>query len=835
MAFDGSLKFDTQIDTKGFATGTNTIKAQANGLMRTIATLGKVLGAAFAISIGKKAVNFASDLTEVQNVVDTAFGDMAYKMEAFAKTSIETFGISKLAAKQMGSTYMAMATGMGEASAAASDMAINITGRLADIMSFYNKSANEVDTIGKAIYTGETEPLKAIGVVMTEANLSAYALSKGMAKAYTEMSSGEKLLVRQQFFLEQTSLAAGDFAKTSDSWANQTRVLSEKWKEFLGILGTGIIQVLTPVVKYISTALTYLTEFASTVGNILSDVFGFEKQVTNSAAATSELNTSSGDASAGVNELGDSVEKTSKQIGKSLSPIDQLNNMTSDLAENTAGGIQIDTSVKTGADNANIDTSKSDKISKLSGIIKTFAENLKKLWDAVAPLAVEIGKGFIDFIQNIASIGAGAFNGWIPGGINAIAGALNKIDAENAQKVGAGLAEIGLFFAGFKIVKGLVDFLSGVGGALATIGSGLTIFTTLNPVGFVVIFNDLFDGIQNSIWDMLPDWAKDLWTGFWDVVTNIFKSTFNFDQTFAIWEQVVKAFKDAFDGGTWYEIGWNIIKGIFLGIAGILSFPIEVVVDFFNTLIKNIKSVFGIASPAKKMEPYGKYILLGLLEGFKGAFSDWWTAIATWGTETLLKFSVWAGKIWGSVKTVFTGVGGWFKGRFEAAWNNIKTVFEPFTSFFSGLWEGITSGFSKALWSLKDLAKAPINGVIGILNTLIDAMNKLNFDIPNWVPGAMGGKSFGFNMTKIPYLATGTVIPPNSQFMAMLGDQKKGVNIEAPLDTIVEAFKLANSQNGRGNGEIHIHFDGDAKGLFKLIKKAEKDNYSMTGDSIFVH
>ncbi len=161
---DGSLIFDTRIDSSGFGKGVSSIKTQCNSLNSVLSKFGRVAAAAFSVTkivqFGKEAIELASDLQEVQNVVDTSFGDMAYKMEAFADTCLETYGISRLAAKQMGSVFMAMSVGMGQSADIASDKAVEMTGRLADIMSFYNKTVSEVETIGRAVYSGETEPLK---------------------------------------------------------------------------------------------------------------------------------------------------------------------------------------------------------------------------------------------------------------------------------------------------------------------------------------------------------------------------------------------------------------------------------------------------------------------------------------------------------------------------------------------------------------------------------------------------------------------------------------------------------------------------------------------------
>ncbi|MDF2907579.1 MAG: hypothetical protein K0R34_2900 [Herbinix sp.] len=389
---DGNLNFDTKIDTSGFERGeqslrskaaklaaeykkqgmnssdafkkawseiertskpaaqktakhwgdaTSTIKSHVDGLKSVMAGLGRTLIAALSVTavlgFGKSAIDVASDLQEVQNVVDTAFGDMSYKIEEFADRAIEDFGLSELAAKQMASTYMAMSTGMGQMAGEASDMAVEITGRLGDVMSFYNKTQSEVDTIGKAIYTGETEPLKAIGVVATETNLSLFALQKGFKRAYSEMASDEKLLVRQAYFLDKTNLAAGDFVKTSGSWANQTRVLSERWKEFMVIIGNGLIQVLTPAIQFLNTSLSYLIEFATTAGRVLSSVFNLSDAIGSTANNTAAIAASAGDASAGLDDMSDATKKASKAAKGGLSNIDKLNNMTESIADNSTG------------------------------------------------------------------------------------------------------------------------------------------------------------------------------------------------------------------------------------------------------------------------------------------------------------------------------------------------------------------------------------------------------------------------------------------------------------------------------------------------------------------
>lgn len=273
MAVDGSLIFDTKVDTKGFNAGTKSIQSTIGGLKSGFVKLGAAIGVAFGVkqlvAFSAQAVETASDLQEVQNVVDTAFGDMAYKMEEFADKAVETYGISKLTAKQTGSTFMAMAKGMGLATSASSDMSIALTGLSADMASFYNVEQSVASTALKSIFTGETETLKQFGVVMTETNLQEFARQQGITKTISKMSQAEKVQLRYNYVMKQTALAQGDFAKTSDGWANQTRILSEHWKEFKATIGNLLLTTMLPFVTVTNSLLSKLQRITTTIISIV--------------------------------------------------------------------------------------------------------------------------------------------------------------------------------------------------------------------------------------------------------------------------------------------------------------------------------------------------------------------------------------------------------------------------------------------------------------------------------------------------------------------------------------------------------------------------------------
>ena len=220
--YDGSIRIDTRVDTTGFQRGIHALPKQLSGLTRAAGVLGAALTAAFAVdkivAMGKEAINLASDLQEVENVVTTAFGDMTYMVEDFADTAIEKFGMSELAAKRTASTYMAMSKGMGITGKAAAEMSIAVAGLSGDVASFFNVSQDVADTALKSIWTGETETLKQFGVVMTQANLQQFAYQQGIKKKIAAMSQAEQVQLRYMYVMQQLSLAQGSHELIRQAW-----------------------------------------------------------------------------------------------------------------------------------------------------------------------------------------------------------------------------------------------------------------------------------------------------------------------------------------------------------------------------------------------------------------------------------------------------------------------------------------------------------------------------------------------------------------------------------------------------------------------------------------
>ena len=348
-ATDGTLIFDTSIDTKGVTNAKQTITKSFSGISSAARKLGVVIAAAFSVkaivNFGKEALNVASDLQEVQNVVDTAFGSMSKQVDEWAKTTTKSFGLSELSAKKYSSTYMAMLKGSGVQESAAAKMAIKMTERLADISSFYNLTYDEVDTALTGIVTGNGVALKKLGVIMNETNLDAYALSKGLKTSYSNMDTASQIALRYQYVLEQTELAAGDFAKTSDSWANQTKLLSEQFNSLKAVIGQGLIQALTPAIKYINMLMEKIIALAKMLSAFTSKLFnknGEENQNsgggTAMVAAQNAMTDSVDSTTDAQDKLTDAMKKTNKEQKKSLMGFDEINRLSEETADAASSG-----------------------------------------------------------------------------------------------------------------------------------------------------------------------------------------------------------------------------------------------------------------------------------------------------------------------------------------------------------------------------------------------------------------------------------------------------------------------------------------------------------------
>ena len=236
---------------------------------RLAKAIGLVMIARKALDTIKTGIDYASDLAEVQNVVDVTFGSATEAINSWSKECLAAYGMNEVSAKRYAGTIGAMLKSFGLAGDAIVDMSKNVVGLAGDMASFYNLDLETAFEKIRSGISGETEPLKQLGINMSVANLEAYALSQGIKTSYNEMSQAEQVMLRYNYLMSTTADAQGDFARTQDSYANQTRLLSESWLEFTGVMAEQLLPVLTTIVSWLNNIVAFLTENADMVSAVL--------------------------------------------------------------------------------------------------------------------------------------------------------------------------------------------------------------------------------------------------------------------------------------------------------------------------------------------------------------------------------------------------------------------------------------------------------------------------------------------------------------------------------------------------------------------------------------
>ncbi len=340
----GAIGVDIVINGKNYKgqikklgdSGSNMLESSFNSSFKRI---GKMAVAAFSVKaitdFMGSCLKLGSDLTEVQNVVDTAFPSMSNQADAFAKSAMESFGLSETMAKKFMGTFGAMSNSFGFTEKEALEMSETLTGLAGDVASFYNLDPTEAYTKIKSVFTGETETLKDLGVVMTQAALDQYALANGYGKTTAKMSEQEKVALRYAFVQDQLSMATGDFIKTQDSWANQTRIMSLRFQSLKASLGKGFIAVFKPIIKGINWVLANLQSLADSFANMMEFLTGSSGDSGGGNSAVQEVandlgsaTDSAGGLSDGLKNAGSSGEKAAKKIQKAFAKVDTINKLS---------------------------------------------------------------------------------------------------------------------------------------------------------------------------------------------------------------------------------------------------------------------------------------------------------------------------------------------------------------------------------------------------------------------------------------------------------------------------------------------------------------------------
>lgn len=465
-------------------------------------------------------------------------------------------------------------------------------------------------------------------------------------------------------------------------------------------------------------------------------------------------------------------------------------------------------------------------LTSLAGWINNFAANVAEMFtfpgvkDKVVQLGQEVAFAFNDFVNQIdwATIGTA-----LGAGFNlALAFLANLIYSFDFTNLGASLATMfnnaiskvnwtalgQLFWAKFKVpIETLAGFLLNLdmpelAKAAGNIAKGFfdSITETVASIDWQALGHQIATFLEKVDWSGV---AVSCFTAIgaafgaaaaflWGLIEDAWESVVNW------WHEVA------------YEDGQFTIKGLLDGILDVLkSIGSWIKNNIFLPIWNGIKKAFGIASPSKEMRTIGNYISEGLLQGVKDKIG---AIIQTFQG------------LWTSIKNVFANVSGWFEGKFSAAWQAVKDVFSTGGAVFDGIKEGILSGL-----------KTVVNGLISGINRVIAVpFNGLNSALRSIKRVSIAGlRPFSWlptiSVPQIPRLAQGAVIPPNKEFLAVLGDQRNGTNIETPLSTMVQAFKQAMAESG-GTGDIYIYLDSDQ--IAARVEKRQKQKAIRTNGMV---
>ena len=865
--YDGTIRINTKIDNSGFNAGAKQLRTGIDGVLKSVKGLTAALGVSLSVlglvKVGKEAITLASDLQEVQNVVDTAFKSMSYKMEEFAKTSIEKFGLSKLAAKQMGSTFMAMASNMVPSMEQASDMAVELTGRAADMASFYNKTASETATALNSIFTGETETLKRFGVVMTEANLQQYAYQKGIKKTINDMTQAEKVQLRYNYVMEQTALAAGDFERTSDSWANQTRILSEQFKELLSILGSGLVAVLTPAIQGLNQLLGVLINVANVLGTILSKLLGINSvQISSGGAAASDAYA---DAADSVDDYAKAVAGADKANKGSLASFDELENMKTSNSSGTGSD------VAAGLSDITVEAVEGEEA------VAQISERIEGIIAIANELASVFKEGFIDgfgdiesridnlsgsfesikqSVMNIFSDGtvADSFTDMIYSltySAGEITGAFTSIGTTIGENLLGGVSYM-LEVEGPSIKDWLIsmfDLTSEMGTIQATFASALanifSVFSGENATKLTGEIMSIFASIGMNVSLIFAQLRVDIADALTKpIVENQEGIKKALDELLGLFAEFASSTRETVDhafsvfGEMYEEYIEPFLDDIGTGLSSItetlLTFWEETLKPIFDELVAKLDEIMNGSLQeliTSVINAIGIIIsVLGLLwNGFLVPFIQWFitniapTFMKTFNTisNIVLSFVNTAILLVADIIDIFAG------------------IIKFFTDTFAGDWEGAWDGFVLTVKGCINLVIDFINGMIDALfigiNGVVDLINGLLNKIPETIRTTIGiGELSHFTPPQIPRLATGTVVPAGmSQFMAILGDNNKETEVVSPLSTMKEAVaEVLAEMGGTGqSGDIVINIDG--REVFRVVRDQNREYKKTTGQSAF--
>lgn len=874
------------------------ISGSLGGLSNVVGKLGVAIAAAFSVrtivNFSKACLDLGSDLQEVQNVVDVTFTTLNEQVNEFAKNAAQTAGLSETMAKRYAGTFGAMAKSFKFTEAEAYEMSTSLTQLAGDVASFYNLSQDAAYTKLKSVFSGETETLKDLGVVMTQSALDAFALQKGLKKTTSQMTEQEKVALRYQFVMEQLSGASGDFVRTSDSWANQTRLLNLQWEQLMATLGQGFINVLTPVVQWLNTIISKLQEAANAFTAFTTELFG------NAGGSTGAVIEGASDSLGSAADNAGELEENAKKAKRALAGFDEINRLQTAESDSTSDTVIRDLGTAGTGSTAPDMSQLVEDSSELEGTWTNIAKSCKDFWyEVVGKIPVKNLENFKTSVLNLQS-------GW-DNLMSTIGGEGFSLSDLIADAVGVSLL---VNAGGNKMMGGLLDMIAESRKYFSGLGSdGSREFLDESWLNALFTDADVWDSLGETIagWGMaissfVPEdgfgfggFTKEEWENLFLPITEEYTNLYrglsgDAAEALAEYTKVYQKLKTKANKMSWSDAVitesdvdevkdltedlYNTIvrnnkearESAEASIADLLEQGLideesakKAILDLENTysaqeqlLSENKTRINGILEEAKNnnraltAEEQAEILSLleesndktvavisqgasdsteiyRMLEENRGKMSkqmlsqaiqyanDEYDAKVKAANDTYTASIENADKLYYELGVIDAAEYERIKKEAEekkkvqieeateakealikeaqAAAGGVADAVDPETgeilSNWEVLWNSMFNKVKSAWENIKQTCK-------DFINQIIDFLNIPNKNANAWFDKFGGTSFFGleipsFSFPEIPHLASGAVIPPNREFMAVLGDQRHGTNIEAPLSTIQEA------------------------------------------------
>ena len=793
-AVDFELLLNSNPFNKGLKNASNNIKS--SGIEGMLGKIGKAALAAFSVKavvdFTKSCLDLGSNLAEVQNVVDVTFGSLNSEVDKFAENAIEQFGLGQTVTKKYVGTFGAMAKAFDFNNQAALEMSETLTGLVGDVASFYNLSSDEAFTKLKSVFTGETETLKDLGIVMTQTALDQYAMANGFGKTTSKMTEQEKTALRYQFVLDKLSLAQGDFARTSDSWANQTRVLSLRFNELKATLGQGFINLFTPIVQGINWVISKLQVLAEAFKSFTEFITGKKSDsssgVGSIATDLSNVTSSADTASDAVSGIGSSAKKAAKDM-KSLAAFDtaQILQSNSDSDSSGSGGAG-------GSGGLDFGNSLSDTMQEANSEMDAF---MKKAYELLELFKQGFAEGFGNFdFSSITNSIEGIKNSLIdiftaPEVLNAANNWINTV-ALNLGKVVGSIASIGVTIAD-NLLGGINLFLEQnkqslqdhivrlfdissrghelSGNIAVAVADIFTVFRgdTAKQItaDIIAIFTEGFLGATEIVGTLANDLVYVIAQPFIDN-KDLIKETLQgiLEPISSVLGTIKQGIQDTF------AAFWNVydayIKPAVENIKNGFSSILETVLTVWNENIKPILDEWAARFDTlwkEHLQPMVNSFLefIGkLINGLSELWNTWLVPIINWIVENVVPvlspiletignlfmnaFGVIAdilNGIWQVLSGLIDFIVGVFTGDWEQAWNGIKGIFSgiwtAIKGFFEGIWNSIKDIVTGAIDTVKSYIEYVLNAISSVWNSVWNGIKNFASNIWNGIKGIFSG------------------------------------------------------------------------------------------------